>query len=703
MKTKVFVTGGAGLLGGTAAMVKSNEWDLHLGIRHNEVSIPGVTTHQLKLENYDEVLSFLSNLRPGWVIHAAGMTNVESCEVNTYKAHLSNVVTTKNLARACHKLSIPFAFVSTDQVARDMEMATEDDIGMPANIYAKTKLEAEFETLRFHPKALILRTNFFTWGNTSRKSFLDFIVDHLRSGKEITLFDDVKFNPLSAELLLGYAEALFRKGSSGIFNLTLDESTSKYEFGMKVAEIFKLDAKGVIRGKLKDKSQMVKRPFNLTLSNEKLKRELGIVSTPSIKEILEKHKSCEDEWKKNLLPNVTLSASAKSINYGRQSLDDKDFEAVLTSLDSPWLTQGPTVEAFEKKIAEYTGSRYAVAMTNWTCGLHMAVLAAGVRPGDYVITSPISFVASSNCAIYAGATPFFVDIDPVTLNLDPVKLEQACELLGSKLKAIIPVHFAGSPCDMESISKIAKRFKVVLIEDAAHAIGGKYLTGEKIGHNRYSQMVGFSFHPVKNMTTGEGGLITTDDEGIYRHLLRLRSHGITKGEDPYKFPNEGYSEGQKNPWYYEMQEIGFNYRITDIQCALGISQLGKLDSFLARKISITKKYDEEFRKLKNFKVLQAESRHLSGNHLYVGEVNFTSLKMSKAQLFRKFKEKSINLHLHYIPIYRQPFYADKFPVKMTDFPAAENYYQGAITLPVFPDMNDEEVNRVISSVKEFIG
>ena len=702
-KKKVVITGGTGLLGCSGALKLKDKWEMSLWSRGYTGLFPWTTSRIVALEDLNSINAALDLDTPDVLIHAAGMTNVDDCEKNHYRSYISNVITTKLLAKACDSRGIKFVYISTDHLTADKEASTELEIGFPVNVYAKTKLEGEFEALNINPNSLIVRTNFVTWGNAHRKSFIDFIVDNLREKKNITLFEDVRFNPLTAELLLSYVDDLVTKGESGIFNLSADDKMSKYDFGMLVAKIFELDSSVIIKGQLKSNKELTKRPANLTTDNSKLKSVLGIKSTPSILGLVEGLKREEKYFKSEFEKCVVMNPSKKIIHYGRQMIDDQDFESLLVSLDSNWLTQGPKVVEFEKAIANYAGAKYAVAMANWTCGLHMAVLAAGVGPGDYVITSPLSFVASSNCAVYVGAIPYFVDIDPKTLNLDPVKLKEACQKLGKKLKAIIPVHFAGAPCDMEKISAIAKDAGAVLIEDAAHALGGRYTTGEKIGNCRYSDMVGFSFHPVKNITTGEGGMILTDDVEIYRRLLRIRSHGITKENDKFFHPENATTKGLKNGWYYEMQEVGFNFRITDLQCALGLSQLGKIEKFASARLKWAKIYDQELPKLKNLKVMQDHLRDYSGNHLYVVKIDFARLKMARSELYAKFEEKGILLHLHYIPIYRQPFYEANYKVDLADFKNTEKYYEEVVTFPLYSSMTQEEMERILTASRELIG
>lgn len=702
-KKKVVITGGTGLLGGTSALTMKESWDLTLWTRGHQAVFKDIPSQTVCLTDAHEIAKALEMSSPDVLIHAAGMTSVEECENHQYKAYISNVLTTKILAQECKKRGVKFVYISTDHLAADKNLSNEEEVALPVNVYAKTKLEGEFEALRADPEALVLRTNFFTWGNNYRKSFLDHIVDNCRSKNEITLFDDVKFNPLTAEVLLKVITKLMEVNAAGVFNVTGNENLTKYEFGLMVADVFGLDKKFIKQGKLQNKTHLVKRPFNLSLSNQKLKKAISDFKIQDIRTLLNGLKGQETEFKKQLELSIKNYPNKNFINYGKHFIDEVDFESVMTCLESNFLTQGPRVEEFERAIAKYVGAKYAVAMANWTCGLHMAVLAAGVGPGDYVITSPLSFVASSNCAVYVGAIPYFVDIDPKTLNLDPVKLREACQKLGKKVKAIIPVHFAGAPCEMKEISLIAKEYGAILIEDAAHALGGTYLTGEKVGSCLYSDMVGFSFHPVKNITTGEGGMITTNNKDIYHHLLRLRSHGITKDNESFIHPEFAMTKGLKNNWYYEMQEIGFNFRITDLQCSLGLSQLRKIENFVTSRQAVAKKYDEEFANFKNMKVTQPQLRKHSGNHLYIVRVDFDKLNMTRAELYARFFERGINLHLHYIPIYRQPFYEKNYPVTHVDFKNAEEYYKEAVTFPIYSSLSIDEANKIIMIAKELIG
>ncbi|MBP1754617.1 MAG: glutamine--scyllo-inositol transaminase [Firmicutes bacterium] len=371
------------------------------------------------------------------------------------------------------------------------------------------------------------------------------------------------------------------------------------------------------------------------------------------------------------------------IPYGRQWIDEDDIQAVVETLRSDYLTTGPKVEEFERSVADYLGAKYAVAVSNGTAALHVACLAAGIGEGDEVITSPITFVASANCALYCGATPVFADINPDTYNIDPEEIRRK---ITPKTKAIIPVHFTGQPCAMDEIHAIAKEYNLIVIEDACHALGADY-KGQKIG--TLSDMTVLSFHPVKHITTGEGGMIMTENEELYERLKLFRTHGITR--------KPSQLEQCDGPWYYEQQVLGYNYRITDIQCALGISQMKKLDAFVARRREIAARYDQAFGAMEGIKVpFQAEGCHNSW-HLYVIQV----LDKNRKEVFDSLIERNIGVNVHYIPVHTQPYYRAHGYAEVV-CPNAELVYSRFISLPMYAKLSEEEQDYVIEQVKSLI-
>lgn len=389
------------------------------------------------------------------------------------------------------------------------------------------------------------------------------------------------------------------------------------------------------------------------------------------------------------------------IPYGKHHIDEEDIQAVVDVLRSGVLTQGPAVEAFEQGIAEYVGAKYAIAVSSGTAALHLAGLVAGVGPGQTLITSPITFVASANAGLYAGGEVAFADIDPDTVNMSPVALKKALES-NPNTKAVIPVHLAGLPCDMPAIKSVADDAGAVVIEDAAHALGASYPNGRRVGCCEFSLMTIFSFHPVKAIAAGEGGMITTNDETVYRRLLRLRSHGINKLDDPLQLPEQAETNGVRDPWYYEMQELGFHYRIADMQCGLALSQLKKLDKFIARRLDLVNKYDDAFTEMQNCRPAQIAGRDQSGHHLYVLRIDFGSIGLSRGQLMQELKSREIGSQVHYIPVPAHPYYR-RLEHTPEGYPNAQKYYQEALSIPLFYDLTDEQQSQVISAIKELVG
>jgi UDP-4-amino-4,6-dideoxy-N-acetyl-beta-L-altrosamine transaminase len=380
------------------------------------------------------------------------------------------------------------------------------------------------------------------------------------------------------------------------------------------------------------------------------------------------------------------------ISYSRQSISRSDISAVKKILKSEYLTQGPAVPKFEKEVASYCNSSFAVAVNSATSALHIACLALDVGPGDYVWTSPNSFVASANCALYCGARIDFVDIDPKTYNISVVKLSEKLELAkkANKLpKLVIPVHFAGQSCDMESIHKLSIEYGFKVIEDASHAISG-YYQNELIGNCKYSDITVFSFHPVKVITTGEGGMAITNDENIYKKLLMLRTHGITRDKQLFKY---------KDPdeiWNYQQLSLGFNFRMTDFQAALGISQLKKINKFAFQRQKIAERYNAQLEKLDVIIPFQSNNGK-SSYHLYPIRVN--SAKRNK--IYQSMLDRGIGVNIHYIPIHLQPYYKN-FGFKEGDFLESEKFFAEEISLPIFPDLKVKKQNFIVKILKELL-
>lgn len=387
-------------------------------------------------------------------------------------------------------------------------------------------------------------------------------------------------------------------------------------------------------------------------------------------------------------------------SYGKQSTDLHDALAVGWQVWKKSLTQGPKIQEFESAIASKVGAKYAVAVSSATAGLHLALLALELEPNSEVVTSPISFLSSSNAALYSGLKPRFIDIAPNTLNISVAQTLEAIAQSDS-IKVLIPVHMAGAACEMKELSKICRENGVAIIEDAAHALGGYYSNGQPVGNCEFSDMTVFSFHPVKSVTTGEGGVITTNNERLYRKLLRLRSHGINQLDDTLVDPIMAFTNHQKNPWYHEMQTLGFHYRLTEIQAALGISQLKKLDRFIAQRRVLAKNYDALFKSVDNVRVLQLESRAVSAHHIYVVQINFSKISISRADLMNALKKSGIGTQVHYKPIPAQPYYVNLgYETRM--LPCAFDYYAQCLSLPIYPGLKHRQQKKVVRTLLSLI-
>ena len=387
------------------------------------------------------------------------------------------------------------------------------------------------------------------------------------------------------------------------------------------------------------------------------------------------------EYIENLKYFRNRKTGRKMIPYGRQTIEEDDIQAVVDVLRSDYLTTGPKIAEFEKMVADYVGAKYAVAISNGTSALHAACFAAGIQPGDEVITTPLTFAASANCVLYCGGTPVFADVDPKTYNIDPEDIRRK---ITDKTKAIIAVHLAGQPCDMDEIHKIAKEHDLLVIEDGAHALGSVY-KGKKVG--TLSDMTTFSFHPVKPITTGEGGMIVTDNEQFYQKMMLFRSHGITR-EENLMTRNDG-------SWFYQQLDLGYNYRITDIQCALGCSQMKKLDRFLARRKQIVARYNEAFADCENIITPYQLPETESGWHLYIVQVK----NCDRRKVFEALREQGIAVNVHYIPVYMHPYYQEH-GYKDVHCKNAEEIYSHIITLPLYPALTEEQQKFVIEKIMD---
>jgi perosamine synthetase len=704
---KILITGVSGLLGNNLARYfrgKNNVWGLYFS---HPVTIEGIQTRKADILSEGLLKQMVQDLCPDIVIHCASLTNIDFCERNKELTDRVNVFGTRAVVESIKDSDTKLVYISSDSIYDGIKGDfLETDPVNPQNYYGLSKYKGELEALR-KDNYLILRTNLFGWNIQKKPSIAEWILDELTQKREIKGFRDVYFSSIYTFALARILDRAIDLNLTGIFNCASSTSLTKYEFALHLADRFELERDLIKPISIDQHPFEARRGKNLTLNVDKLKNALD-ENVPSIQESIEAFyhdfkNGLSGRIQREALPPVTESSF---LRYGKQSIDADDIQAVIQVLQSSNLTQGPKIAEFESALCDQVGSRFAIAFNSGTSALHSTCLAAGIRPGDEVITSPNTFVASANCIVYCGARPVFADINPDTYNIAPDRIKEKMTI---HTKAMIPVHFAGQSCDMETIQWIKEDaqekygHKIYIIEDACHALGSFY-KNRRVGSCTYSDMTVMSFHPVKHITTGEGGVVFTNDENLHKKLRRFRSHGITSDPEEFQnielaFQNSALdSKPSVNPWYYEQISLGHNYRITDIQCALGLSQLKKLDLFRKRRREIVNQYNAAFKDVDFVHIPFEDSQCDSNFHLYVILFDFEKIGMHRGPFMLELKRRGIQTQVHYIPVHLQSFYRRRFGTNWGDCPNAEKYYSKCLSIPLFPDMTDEDAKRVIREI-----
>ncbi len=707
----MLITGVSGLLGNNLAYYFRDRYDI-LGLYNSHpVTFEGIDTEKCELLHPDNIKNIISRYNPEIIVHCASLTNIDECEGDKSTVNKINVLATGHIVEEVMDKDIRLIYISTDSVYEGIKGNYSEDANInPQNYYGLSKYEGELKVLK-KENSLILRTNLFGWNIQDKESLGEWILGQLKAKQRIKGFKDACFSSIYTMELARVIHISIMRNLTGVYNCGAIDSCSKYEFCLKVANCFGLDRTLITPISIDDFDFKAKRGKNLTLNVDKLQKALDY-RLPTVDHSIEtfyRDYQCglPEEIKKD---QSGPQGESVNIPYGRHWICEEDIRSVVDTLRSERITQGPKIEEFERALTEYCGAKFAVAVNSGTSALHIACVASGAKDGDEVITSPITFVASANCAVYCGAKPVFADICLKTYNIAPEEIEKK---ITQRTKAIIPVHLAGQSCDMESIHRIVKKkekefnSKIFIIEDASHALGSIY-KNRRVGSSVFSDMTVMSFHPVKHITTGEGGVILTNDEGLHEKLKIVRSHGITS--DPGKFvyrdrafqPSADSYQPLVNPWYYEQVDLGYNYRITDIQCALGLSQLKKLEKFSERRRKIVNRYNQCFSSIESIQI-PFESRDCDSNfHLYVLLFDFEVIGIQRAQFMNELRGRGIQTQVHYIPIHIQPYFQKKFATKWGDCPNAEKYYQQCLSIPLFPAMTDSDVERVINEITHLV-
>ena len=691
MKKKIFVFGASGTLGTNLIYFLQKKYDFIFNVHKSKFFYDNVSYcnyfKDKKTITEKNLFEKLNIIKPDILINCAANTNLDYCEKNSNKTKFVNQILPGLLSNVCRKLTIKFVHISTDHLYSGLDSIkkTENFATNPINIYGRQKKISENKVLKNNKNSIIIRTNFFGY-SPNKNQFLDSMIECAKQNKKLTLYTDYLFTPISTKYLSNLIFLLLKKDFKGIVNAVSGESISKHDFGVKVFKALNLDKNLIIKSKMKNISS-AKRCKNLSLSNTKLKKIINL-QVPSLSFQLKNFFKEKDLIEKKIFSKIP---------YGKHSINNSDIRSVTSVLKSGSLTQGNYILETEKKIANYVGSKYAVLVSSATAGLHITYKALNLSNTNSLITSPITFVSTANAAFYCNSKVLFNDIDEDTISLSTSILKQKLIQNKKRVQIIAPVHMGGLAANMMEIHKIAKEHKIKVVEDAAHAIGALYECGSKVGCCKYSDAAVFSFHPVKIIASGEGGVVTTNDYKLYLKLISLRTHGITnKSIVNKKF---GYSKGIPNLWYYEMQDLGYHYRQTEIHAALLNSQLDRIDTFLNKRKKLAKRYDQAFYDNKYIQLPQKNYRNISSNHLYILKVNFKKLRISRNDFMKKLREYNIITQVHYIPLPIHPFY-NKKKYDINKYKKSLNYYNDCLSIPIYYDLSNDQQDYVISAILE---
>jgi UDP-4-amino-4,6-dideoxy-N-acetyl-beta-L-altrosamine transaminase/dTDP-4-dehydrorhamnose reductase len=698
---KVVIIGASGLLGSNLLLTGRNKkFQLYGTSRKSKINCPYADCFELNCSDYRALSDFLEAIKPDWVIHCGGATNVDWCEKHPEETWQINVDATAHLATLLRRIKAGLIYISSDSVfdGKKGNYATTDAPN-PINIYARSKFASEQIIRQILKQHVIIRTNFHGWNAVEKESLSEWIINNLKQGKTIPAFSDIFFNPLEASTLAGFIWDLLEEEAEGIFHLAASDSSSKYKFALSIAEVFGFSKEHIIPTESLSLPDRAARPPLTTLAPNFIKNIKMPAVLDGIKKLLELQKcGYREELKKIAAPESgDVASRKKTLSYGRHCIDEKDVAAVSKVLKSDFLTTGPAVEEFEKRLAEYIGAKHTIVVNSGTAALHCAYAALGLKAGDEVIVPTMTFAATANAAVYCGATPVFADVNADDMLIDE---KDIIKHITPRTKAIAVVDYAGLPCNYGALREIARKHNLFLVADACHSLGASY-ENKPVG--TLADLTCLSFHPVKLITTGEGGAIVTDNDEFAAFIRDFRSHGIVR--DPEKFTALTLNNpAAKRPlsWYYEMQYLGFNYRLPDINCALGMSQLSKIDRFLNRRREIAEYYRREFAGAPFIKMQEFLHNRKSAWHLFVVQIDFDKIGSSRVDTMRRLKNNGILTQVHYVPVHKHPFYRNNFKTYDGMCPVAEGLYEKILSLPIYPAMKNEDAEYVAGNVKSLL-
>jgi dTDP-4-amino-4,6-dideoxygalactose transaminase/dTDP-4-dehydrorhamnose reductase len=693
LKKKILIFGHSGNLGSNIIYFLKNHFNFLINVNKNKLYFSNVeyTTFDnfFFLKNINLIKKKITNLSPDIILNSAACTDLELCEKKPDKTLYVNVILPSILATISSELKIRFIHISTDHLYKNIKsFKNENYLTSKVNNYGYQKIQAENLIIKNNPLALIVRTNFFSHAINSGQLIYK-ITNAIKKNEKITLFNDYFFTPIYSKYLAKIIAFLIKKDYKGIFNVVSSERVSKYDFG-KLLLKNPVEAKNFfIEAKLKNVALYPKRCSDLSLSNCKVKRIIKF-KIPSLKRQVKEFLKNDDKIVSKLFVNFP---------YGKHSINKTDLVSVNKVLSSGFLTQGPFIKNLEDRISNYVGAKYSVAVSSATAGLHLSYQALNIDKYNRIITSPLTFVSTSNAALFCNSRPSFTDISKETLGICPNILEENLNK-EKNIKAIVPVHFGGLAYDAKKIYQISKKKGLKIIEDAAHSLGAKYECGTRVGSCKYSDLTVFSFHPVKVLAGGEGGIITTNDKKLYEILISLRSHGIKK-DSTIRNISVGFSKKKPNIWYYEMSRLGFHYRQTDIHSALISSQLSRINLFLNKRNELCKIYDKKFNDFDNISLVQNYFRDLSSNHLYILKINFKKLRLNRNEFMQKLRNYNIITQVHYIPVPLHLYYKN-LNFNLQNLKNTKDYYDQCLSIPLYYDLEFEQQKYIIDSINELV-